>query len=126
MDALIAEDYDPLRKAIAWALRRMLPDWDVQDTSDGRTAQYILIMDPGLRLAVLDYMLPHADADTIVAEALKVRPHLRGKIIICSGIGQFPEDLEERLFVEHQCHRLDKPVDFDDLERVVMAIASMR
>jgi DNA-binding NtrC family response regulator len=123
VDALIAEDHETLASALRWALRRILPaDWDVQTTEDGRTAEYVLIMDPGLKLAILDYLLPHADADRIVTEALKVRPHLRGKIIISSGVAQFPEDVAERLFREHQCRRLDKPVDFDELEKMVLEI----
>jgi DNA-binding response OmpR family regulator len=123
MEALIAEDHESLAKALRWALQRILPSgWDVQTTGDGRTAEYILIMDPGLHLAVLDYLLPHADADRIVTEALKVRPHLRGKIIISSGVPDFPDDVERRLFSELGCRRLDKPVDFDDLERLVLEI----
>jgi hypothetical protein len=104
-------------------LQRILPSgWDVRVVDDGRTAEYVLIMDPDIKVALLDYLLPRVDAERIVVETLKVRPHLRGKIIVSSGVVEYPKDVEERLFVELGCRRLDKPIDFDDLERVVLEI----
>lgn len=128
MDALIAEDHEALANALLWALQRILPGWDIQKTSDGRTALYVLCMDPGVQFAVLDYLLPHSDADDIVSEVLKVRPHLRGKIIVCSGIVEYPEDVEQRLFTELGCKRLDKgnPKMLFELERIVLEVTGSR
>jgi DNA-binding response OmpR family regulator len=125
MDALIAEDHDVLANALLWALQRILPGWDIQRVEDGRSAEYALIMDSGVRLAVLDYLLPRADAEKVVASVLQIRPKLKGKIIICSGI-DYPDDVAERLFVDLGCKRLDKGNHelLFELERLVLQIVN--
>ena len=112
-----------LAKAVRWALRRILPDgWDVQVAHDGLTAEYMLIMDPDVKVAVLDYLLPRRDGHAVMTAAIKVRPNLKGRIIVCSGVDSFPPEVAEALFGEFECKRLDKPFDFDDLERIVLEI----
>lgn len=123
MHALVADDNVSLAKAVHWALRRIVPDgWDVQIAHDGLTASYMLIMDPELKLAVIDYLLPRKDAHAIVTEALRVRPHLKGRIIVCSGVDEYPPEVDEALFGDMACKRLDKPFEFDELERIVLEI----
>lgn len=123
MDALIADDNIALSKALGWALKRIVPDgWDIRVTNDAVTAGYLLILDPGLKLAVLDYLMPIRDGEHIITEAMKVRPHLRGKIIVCSGLDDFPEEVERHLFAELGCKRLRKPVDLELFERMVLEI----
>ena len=87
MDALVVDDNESLAKALEWALRRIVPaGWDVRSTGDAVTGGALLILDPGIKVAVIDYLMPMRDGEHIVAEALKVRPQLRGKIIVCSGV----------------------------------------
>lgn len=123
MDALVVDDTEGLAKALTWALKRIVPPgWDVQSTGDAVTGGALLILDPGLKLAVIDYLLPVKDGHAIVTEAIAVRPQLRGKIIMCSGVEHYPPEVEQRLFVELECRRLNKPIDFDMLERMVLEI----
>ena len=123
MDALIADDNIALSKALHWALKRIVPDgWDIRVTNDAVTAGYLLILDPGLKVAVVDYLMPIRDGEHIVTEAMKVRPHLRGKIIICSGLDEYPPEVEHHLFVDLGCRKLPKPVNFDELETMVLDI----
>jgi DNA-binding NtrC family response regulator len=127
VEALVADDNVSLAKAVRWALRRIVPpNWDVQVVHDGLTASYMLIMDPELKVAVIDYLLPRKDAHAIIGEALKIRPHLRGRIIVCSGIDEYPSEVEEALFTDFACKRLDKPFEFDDLERMVLEIIGVQ
>lgn len=123
MHALVADDNISLAKAMRWALRRIVPPgWDVQVTHDGLTASYMLVMDPELKLVVCDYLLPRKDAHAIITEALKVRPHLRGRIIVCSAVDEYPSEVASALFDELECKRLYKPFEFEDLERMVLEI----
>ncbi len=124
MDALIADDHEIFSNALLWALQKILPGWDIQKTDNGRTAMYVLTMDPGIKFAVVDYLLPRMHGDEAVSEAVKLRPHLRGKIIICSGMDDYDDDIKQRLFVELGCRRLDKgnPEFLRELERLVHEI----
>lgn len=123
VDALVIDDNINWSKAVIWALKKICPpDWDIRATDSSRTGGYLLVMDPDLKLALVDYFMPVQLGDEIIEEALKVRGHLRGKIIVCSGIGTYPPEVEEKLFVELGCRRLDKPIDFQELERVVLEV----
>lgn len=123
MDALVVDDNESLARALEWALRRILPaGWDVKSTHDARLGGYLLVMDPGLKVAIIDYLLPVMLGDQIINEAMKVRPELRGKIIVSSGMDEFPEEVEKLLFQDLGCRKLSKPVDFDELERMVLEI----
>lgn len=120
MDVLIIDDEELYGRMLVWAVRRMVPDgWDVQRTTDPVAASYILILDPDIKLVLLDNLMPKKYGIDVAEEALKERPHLRGRIIVTSG--HLPRDELER-FVELGCHILDKPFALDDLEALVQKI----
>lgn len=123
MDALVIDDNEAWAKAVLWALKRIVPaDWDVRSVNNARTGGYLLIMDRDLKLALVDYLMPIQLGDEIIEEAIAVRPKLRGKIIVCSGLDDLPPEVEEKLFVTLGCKKLSKPVDFETLEKLVLEI----
>lgn len=126
MDALVVEDQVAIGRVLVWALRRIAPGWDIQITGDAIAGGYLLVLDPSLKMAVVDYFMPMKLGDEIIEEALKIRPHLKGKIIVCSGIGTYPPEVEKKLFVELGCRRLDKPIDLDKFEEMVLEIIGPR
>lgn len=125
IDALIIDDYTPTAKAMESLLEKFLPgDWKIGISTDALAAQAILAAEPRLKLVVLDYFLPRMDGQAIATTAIKIRPRLRGRIIICSG-AEFPEDIEQDLFVDLECKKLPKPVDIELLNRYVTEILAM-
>jgi DNA-binding NtrC family response regulator len=120
MDVLIIDDEELYGKMLVWALRRMVPDgWDVQRTTDAVTGGYLAVMDPDLKLVLLDYLMPKKFGLQVAEEALEARPKLRGRIIVASG--NLDRDVRER-FEELGCHILLKPFELEDLEKLVHSI----
>ena len=128
-DAFVIDDYTPAARAMAVLLEQICPsNWSVGFTTSGPDAAAeglsVLIGQPRLRLVVIDYLLPRFDGQDIIEMALRARPSLRGRIIVSSGWG-FPEDIQQRLFEELGCLRLDKPTDSELLKEHVEKIVAI-
>lgn len=125
MDLLIVDDDAMALAAIHRLLLDIVPaHWSIAPVSDALAGRSLLTLDPRIKVAIIDYLMPRLDGLALVEDALKYRPELRGKIIITSGAA-IPEDIEQRLFEELGCIRLDKPVDADALELVIHQITTI-
>jgi len=110
---------------ILWAIKRMVPvNWDVRHEADPIVATYLLILDPNIKLVTLDYLMPKKFGLDVAEEAVLARPHLRGKIIVMSGI-RFPKDVQER-FDALGCVTLEKPFELEKLEQIVLSIIGVQ
>jgi CheY-like chemotaxis protein len=123
---LVIDDEESFARAIHRVLRRVLPDaWDVHWEPAASTGLSLLVLDGLVRLCFVDIQLATGpegmNGDELIEQALKLRPDMRGRIVVCSG--RFLDArLVARLFGELECVRLDKPVDFARLQSLVWAV----
>lgn len=122
MDILIIDDEEAQARAIHQLVRRMsLPsNFKVEHTTDALQGRALLTLDPRVKVAIVDYLMPRIDGQAVIEEAMKHRPDLRGRIIIISGAdSHYPPDIEKRLFEELGCLRLGKPFEMEQLEALI-------
>lgn len=119
-DAVVIDDNLPMLGALRRVLESILPRWRIVGFSEPGAGRNALVAAPHVKLAVVDYHFAESrlDGEAIIDQALKVRPNLRGRIIVCSGVDISPATAR-RLFDELGCLNLPKPVQRADLERMV-------
>jgi CheY-like chemotaxis protein len=116
---LVIDDDPIVATSIHRFLRQVLPaSWSVAQETDPRVGLSLAVIDQDVALCFVDLVMPGLDGQTLIEEALKKRPSLRGCIVVCTGLPP-DEEVERRLFVELGCLRLDKPFRLEDLERLV-------
>lgn len=124
--ALVIDDSPDVAAAMHRLVRQVLPrdGWAVQHVTDPKLGLSIAVLDQGLRIVFVDSVMPILNGDDLIEQALRRRPGLRGRIVVCSGLW-FEEHRERRLFRELGCLRLDKPFRLEQLEQVVYQVLSV-
>lgn len=117
--AIIVDDEVLYAQVLTRVLATIVPsDWKVEMLTDARAGRVVLIMDARVRFAIVDYLMPRFDGEAIIADTLKQRPELRGKIIVMSGWA-LPKDVATHLFDKLGCLWLKKPIDPVQLRQLV-------
>jgi CheY-like chemotaxis protein len=132
MDILIVDDDYSSARSMHGAVEHILhrwghKDWNVAVVTSAVDGRHLLVADPDMQAAIVDYLMPKFLGDRIIEEALEIRPNLRGRIIVVSGVTEYPSDVAHRLFTELGCLRLDKPFQLEQLEHALRrAISSSK
>jgi len=122
VEVLVIDDVEAVASALHRLIRKIVPSgWEVFHTTDPVEARSLLVLDPRIRIAVVDILMPGLAGDALIEDAIRHRPDLRGRILVSSGI-DYPPYLAERLFGELGCLRLDKPIEFEALESLVFRL----
>lgn len=126
MDILIIDDHPGSARAMQMTVERMVPPgFDVRFITNARLGSFASVLDPDLKALILDYLMPHMDGEKVTEEVLRVRPRMRGRIIICTGYDSFEPEVEKHLFVDLACRKLPKPVDLAVLKKMIDEILAM-
>lgn len=121
VDALVIDDEQFYGEMIERVVKRIVPEgWDVRCMANAIAATYVLILDPDIKLVLLDHLMPHRLGIDVAQEAVTMRPHLRGRIIVSSG-SAFDHDLHRR-YEALGCIILEKPYPLAELERLILEI----
>lgn len=123
MDVLIVDDEYSSARSMYRAVEHILhrwghKDWNIAVVTSAVDGRHLLVADPDMRAAIVDYLMPKLLGDRIIEEALEIRPELRGRIIVSSA-AEFPNDVAHKLFTELGCLRLDKPFQLEQLEHAL-------
>lgn len=123
MDILIVDDEEPTARALGLLTQMIVPKgWHVHWTTNASQGLSLLALDPRIRVAIVDVLQPGIAGDTLIAEAIRVRPSLRGKIIVCSGHPR----LAERVALECDGVVLLKPFGLEEVRDAIIATRVMR
>jgi hypothetical protein len=114
-ELVVIDDNDATLRAMRIHLIRIFPTLKIEGTVDPEQGR-LMLLEPTLRAAIVDLVMPVLSGRDLITEILDVRPELRGRIVVCSGTAPDPDD---PLFVEHGCLLLEKPVGLDTLHRIV-------
>lgn len=122
VDAIIIDDNaEFLREMQRFVQRVVGPRWVVEGTVDPVLGEAILVMDSRVKLAIVDLKMDKLDGVEVIEKALKERPGLRGRIIVCTGAVDLDtnHEIRRKLFDELGCLRFDKGSDLGILERLI-------
>lgn len=118
---LVIDDDDVVARAIHRFLRQIVPKgWAVEHETGAALGLSRLVVDRDIQLVFVDSLMPEMHGDDLVEEALRKRPSMKGRIVVCSG-AWYTDQRIARLFTTLGCQRLDKPFRLEELERIVNA-----
>jgi CheY-like chemotaxis protein len=119
VDLLIIDDEESSASSLHRVLRGMVPnDWTIEHTTDPIVGRSLLVLDPRVKVAFVDYRMDGLNGEAVIREALGARPELRGKIILCSGM-ILDHEQQRRMFGELGCLWLGKPFSLEELEHIL-------
>lgn len=124
---LVIDDEESFTGSMHRLLRMVLPnEWSVEIEHAPSTGLSRVVLDKLIRICFVDFLMSDPegvgmDGDELIEHALKLRPEMRGRIIVCSG-WYFDGRMEQRLFGELGCLRLDKPPEFEKLQKIVWSL----
>lgn len=121
---LIDDDEMVMRSLRRVAQTRLPKGWEVAYTTDPVAGLAQILSDHDIELCMIDLLMKGMHGDEIAERAIAQRPELKWKIILCSG-AIYSRDEEEHLFVNIGCLRLDKPIDLERFEDLVL-VATIR
>ena len=114
---LVVDDEESVASLLKEMLTQLGYMVDVAET--GEQAMRIFLEDPGrFDLVLTDHTLPRMTGNSLVKDLLDYRPDL--PIILCSGWSLIPE--QERIQELGVKKFLPKPVEFEELSRVVRQV----
>ena len=117
---LIVDDDPMVARAMQRAAEVWLPEgWDIETVSSPLDGLCMTVTDKEIELVLLDLTMPDVRGDVVAVYILRYRPELRGKIILSSGLDYAAHEAEY-LFDELGLLRLDKPLDIDRYEALVL------
>ncbi len=119
---LLLDDEKPLIKSLDSFFRRALPaEWTIAAFEETDTALAFLQRDAlrDVRFCIVDLWMTGRGGAAFIAEAISLRPDLRGRVCVFSGA--MPRD-EDPLFTELGCMRLDKPFEIAQLRELVRSV----
>jgi DNA-binding NtrC family response regulator len=86
--------------------------------TDAQTGLALLSFDRDVQICMVDILMPGMSGVDVIEQALKIRPAMRGRIIVTTGFA-LTEAEQQHLLVELGCEYLEKPYAIDDLEELI-------
>jgi CheY-like chemotaxis protein len=83
--ALIVDDEGIVAVVVKRLVSKMLPGWTIAHETNAKLGLSVLLLDEEISLAIIDIRMPELDGISFIRDALRQRPELRGRIVICTG-----------------------------------------
>lgn len=116
---LVIDDDPAGAPAIHRFLRHVVPaSWKVSHETDAKIGLLRAVTEPDIALVFVDMIMPAMSGDQLIEMAMRQRPDLRGRIVVCTGMPQ-EDAVRRRLVDELGCLWLDKPFRLETLEQLV-------
>lgn len=117
-DVVIIDDDHATVTALHRLVLPLVPkSWRVAATVDPEQGR-LWLLEPCVKFAIIDLNMPKLHGEELITEMISIRPELRGRIVICSGM-LLEDEQQGKLLGALGCLWLPKPSPPGEFRRVV-------